>query len=211
MMTRRDAVVFVCVLVLLGAVVLTLLLGPVARARRKARLIRCRNNLNQLAKGVATYLNEHGDNQWLPMVFLDGKPLEGGTWLVSLYWTGVVPDPGVFICPNSPDTNQEGLLLGTSLATARIGPGAVSYAAPSRDMLLGREGVTVGPQDDYPPNEVMGSDDSEGTPNHPAGNYPVLFFDSHVEVAPRESLIKTPDGYVPPIGKRGTLFEHLRN
>jgi hypothetical protein len=78
-------------------------------------------------------------------------------------------------------------------------------------MLLGREGVTVGPQDDYPPNEVLGSGDSEGAPNHPDGNYPVLFFDSHVELAPRESLIKTPAGYVPPIGKKGTLFEHLRN
>ena len=211
MMTRRDAVVLVCVLVLMGAVVLTLLLGAAARARKEVRIIRCRNNLNQLAKGVATYLNEHGDNRWYPMVFRDGTPLEGGAWLASLYWTGVVADPGVFICPNSPDTNEDGLLLGTSAAPARIGPGTVSYAGPCHASLLDRDGGSMEVVDDYLPNEVLGSGDSEGAPNHPDGNYPVLFFDSHVEAAFRGSLIKTPDGYVPPIGKKGTLFEHLRN
>ncbi|MCP4639489.1 MAG: prepilin-type cleavage/methylation domain-containing protein, partial [bacterium] len=30
------------------------------RAKDESRRIRCRNNLNQIAKGMATYISEHG-------------------------------------------------------------------------------------------------------------------------------------------------------
>ncbi len=41
-------------------------LPAIGEARTEARLIRNRNNLNQIAKGCHTYLDEHGDNRWWP-------------------------------------------------------------------------------------------------------------------------------------------------
>lgn len=73
------------------AVLAGMLLPALARARSEARLIRDRNNLNQIAKGCATYLNEHGDNRRYP------------TSLAELVEKGVIPDRGVFISPLDPN------------------------------------------------------------------------------------------------------------
>jgi len=56
------------------------------RARTEARLIRDRNNLNQLARGCATYLNEFGDNRFYPKnigELFDKGVLKDETVLVS--------------------------------------------------------------------------------------------------------------------------------
>ena len=56
-----------CLVLLLIIVVLAgMLLPSLARSREEARMIRARNNLNQIAKAMATYLNEHGDNRFYP-------------------------------------------------------------------------------------------------------------------------------------------------
>ncbi|NQT86105.1 DUF1559 domain-containing protein, partial [bacterium] len=192
-MTRRETVVLVWVLCLVAILAFGMLSATLAPAREDARRIRCRNNLNQLAKGMATYLNEHGDNRSFPVLAGD---YGGGEWLASLYWTGVIPDPGVFICPSTPDTNNDGRDLGSSRGASRIGAGTVSYAGLGSDSFPdgGQEPETS--RDDFPPNKPMGCSDSEGTPNHPDGKYPLLFFDSHVEVPHSDWLIKTPAGYV---------------
>ncbi|HPD14128.1 MAG TPA: hypothetical protein PLE19_04225 [Planctomycetota bacterium] len=49
-----------------AAVAAGITLPALTTARTEARLIRDRNNLNQIALGCATYLNEHGDNRWYP-------------------------------------------------------------------------------------------------------------------------------------------------
>jgi len=70
-----------------AAVLAGMLLPALTRARSEARLIRDRNNLNQIAKGCATYLNEFGDNRFYPKS------------TGELFDKGVIPDKGVFVSP----------------------------------------------------------------------------------------------------------------
>lgn len=107
------------------AVLAGMLLPALTSARTEARRIRDRNNLNQIAKGMATYLNEHGDNRFYPAS------------LGELWDKKVIPDPGVFISPldRAPPKLPNGL--------------ACSYVScfdkyPKRQFL-----------DDFPPNVAM--------------------------------------------------------
>ena len=164
-------------------------LAPILRAREEARRIRCRNNLNCLAKGMATYLNEHGDNRFYPCPLgrtRMPKNYNGAEWLASLYWAGTIPDPGCFLCPSTSDTNAEGKHIGATREAPQFGSQTVSYAGMHYFSLTDRSGEPFGAaiRDDFPPNEAMGSDDTQGTINHGEknnGGMAVLFFDSHVE------------------------------
>ncbi len=130
------------VLIVLGAlgagfllvvgILAAMLVPALARAREEARRIRCRTHLNWLAKGMATYLNEHGDNRWYPCPLgLGTRPddYNGAEWLASLYWAGALTDPTAFLCPSTDDTNADGQDLGTRAVPDRFGPQTVSYAA----------------------------------------------------------------------------------
>jgi len=159
------------------------------RSREDARRIHCRSNLCQLGKGMATYLNEHGDNRFYPCPLGLGRvphDYGGAEWIATLYWSGVIPEPGVFICPSADDTNDDGYDLGTCRAAPTFGSQTVSYAGLHYYSLTDKVGnPTAGAiRDDFPPNEPMASDDTEGTINHGTrdnGGMSVLFFDSHVE------------------------------
>ena len=190
--SRRGAgftLIEVVVMVFLVTAVAALLLPALSRPREERHSLRCRNNLNQLAKGMATYLNEHGDNRWFSCPLgrgLDPDDYNGAEGLASLYWTGVVPDPGVFICADSLDTNEDGVDLGTRVAAATFGSQTVSYAGmhyySQADPTRGFPPGAI--REDYPPNKPMASDDTEGDINHGTlrnGGMNVLFFDSHVE------------------------------
>ncbi|HUT36507.1 MAG TPA: hypothetical protein VNE39_23670 [Planctomycetota bacterium] len=178
--------------------------------REDSRRIRCRNNLNQLAKGMATYLNECGENDCYP--WPAGRPgcgtvanpdFGGAEWLASLYWTRIIPDPGVYNCPSSPDSNEQGKMLGSVgcpsgkrldlQAVSNLQ--AVSYAAfGNRSVgiyMVSKQGKAPGyaksslaVREDFPANEPMACDDTDEPINHGErdnGGMAVLFFDSHVE------------------------------
>ena len=184
--------------------------GP-DKAREAARRIRCRNNLNMLAKGMATYLNEFGDNRFYPWPSgragcggeREKADFGGAEWLASLRWTGIIRSdhPEVFLCPSSGDENKKGEELGAdgcpqgkdAPKDGKLGPRAVSYAAFGADSVFvyvkekmkrevkDRKNAI---RDDFPPNEPMASDDTEEPINHgeeDAKGMSVLFFDSHVE------------------------------
>jgi hypothetical protein len=62
-------------------------------------------------------------------------------WLVTLNWQKIIPEPGVYNCPASPDSNEPGVDLG--VVGVPSGPNAlsrdtVSYAG------MGQEGVVAG-------------------------------------------------------------------
>jgi prepilin-type processing-associated H-X9-DG protein len=158
---------------------------------------------------MATYLDEYGDGRWFPYPTgrgLDPHGFNGAEWLASLYWTRVVRDPGVFICPSSADSNDDGLDLGKDRAIqGRFGPGTVSYAGMHYSSL--GDGVAI--PADYPPNKPMASDDTEGRIHHRGGlmcseGMNVLFFDSHVE---DRSFVDLEHA----VGQAGGLLEQLRN
>jgi len=163
---------------------------PWDRAREEERRIRCRRNLNMFARGMATYLNELGDNRFYPCPLGRGLrryDYNGAEWLASLYWAKVMPDPGIFLCPSTRDTNHKGRDLGTHRAPGRrFGSDTVSYAAMHYYSMTSRGGRAIPEaiRDDFSPNEPMASDDTEGTVNHgtgAGGGMSILFFDSHVE------------------------------
>lgn len=184
--------------------------------------VKCRRQLNQIAKGMATYLNEHGDNRFYPCPLGRGRArgdYNGAEWLASLYWTGVIPDPSIFICPRTKDTNRKGRDLGTHHAIKKLfGSQTVSYAAMHYRSLTNRSGKPVGGaiRDDYPPNMPMASDDTQGTINHGPrtvegqiywpGGINILFVDSHVEHK-RENDVSFRNS----VGRKPGLLWQLRN
>ena len=62
-----------------------------ARSREEYRRIRCRNNLNNIAKALATYLDQYGGQRYYP-------PNLG-----VLVDSGVMPDSSILVCPYDPD------------------------------------------------------------------------------------------------------------
>ncbi len=190
-MTTRHGFTLIELLVVIAiiAILAGMLLPALARAREEARRIRCKNNLNQLAKGFATYLNEHGDNRFYPCPLgrgIDPDDYNGAEWLASLYWSGVIPEPGVYICPSSPDENHRGQDMGTHHAVAgTFASQTVSYAGMHYRSMTDSGGNPLASviRDDFPPNVPLGCDDTQGVINHgPAnnGHMSVVFFDSHV-------------------------------
>ncbi|NQT85324.1 hypothetical protein HQ560_01080, partial [bacterium] len=80
--SRRDLVVALIGLLIIAGLA-GMLLPALSSARQEARRICTMNNLNLIAKGFATYLNEHGDNRFYPPSV---ENLKGG----------FIPDPSVF-------------------------------------------------------------------------------------------------------------------
>jgi len=220
-MKKRHGFTLIELLVVIAiiAILAGMLLPALARAREEARRIRCRNNLNQLAKGFATYLNEHGDNRFYPCPLGRGTTAttyNGAEWLASLYWSGVVPDPGVFICPSSPDTNEAGADMGTHKAVTSFGSQTVSYAGMHYDSLTDTDGAAISGaiRDDFPPNMPMGSDDTQGSINHGEednGGMAILFFDSHVEFKTNTELDLNEGVGATSSGDRKPLLWQLKN
>jgi len=178
--TVTELVVLLSVIFVIAAIA-SMLLPALTKAREEARRIRCRNNLNQLAKGMSTYMGGHHDGgRFFPTPLgrtRKGDTYNGAEWLASLYWTGVVPDPGVFLCPSSGDGNRDGIDIGLRTQAATFGSQTVSYAGMHYGSDTDEDGAI---RDDYPPNKPMGSDDTQGDINHDGG-MAILFFDSHVE------------------------------
>jgi prepilin-type processing-associated H-X9-DG protein len=173
-------------IVLVAAVLLSLLLPRVARQREEARQVRCRNNLGQIARGMIVYLGMYGDSRWHTCPLGRGaRPddYNGAEWLASLYWVGGLPDPGVFICPSSGDTNRDGADIGQYRAAPTFGNQTVSYAGihyySGRDERGTRIPYVI--PHDSPPNLPIASDDTQGDINHEtmAGGMNVLFLDAH--------------------------------
>jgi len=205
-LSATELVVLVCVLAVLAAALLPL----IAARREEARIVRCRNNLNQLVKGMATYWNEHAHSHSLPCPLGRGRnpgTYRGAEWLASLYWTGIVPDPGVFLCPSSGDANEDGVDIGAERAAPTFGSRTVSYAGVHYSSPFTGAMMELSFQD-FPfhsSTTPMASDDTQGEVNH-SGGMAVLFFDAHVEWRTSAELDPTRA-----VGQKGVLLEPLAN
>jgi hypothetical protein len=177
------------IVVLIIATLLGLLLPALAFRREEERRIRCAQNLKQLANGIWAYFDPLSSPDWFPCPLGRGRTpgdYNGAEWLAALYWTGVVSDPSVFLCPSSGDTNHSGLDLGSFVASAAFSSQTVSYAAMHYKSRLGTSTtpLPIGWYLGLPPTVIMASDDTQGDINHGTlrnGGMSVVFFDSHVE------------------------------
>lgn len=209
-MRRRNGLTLVELLVVIvvlgGALFFTM--RVLQNDREASRRRACARNLKKLARGMGVYF-EWGDNRFYTCPLGRGRDpsdYNGAEWIASLYWTGVVPDEDVFLCPASDDSNGDGVHLGYTRTTSDFGSQTVSYAGMHWRSVSSAGG---GIRDDFPPNEAMASDDTEGTINHGtgrSGGMNVIFFDVHVEW-------KTADELDPRItvGQKGGLLARLRN
>jgi len=178
----------VILVVLVIAVVAALLLPALARQREDARRLRCRENLSLLAKSVLSYTLGGGDNRFFACPLGRGQQVgtyNGAEWLAALYWTGRVPDPDLFLCPSTLDTNAKGKDIGYKKANDRggvFGSQTISYAGMWWKSVTTRTGGAI--RDDFPPDEPMACDDTQGGINHgnaTNGGMNVVFLDNHVE------------------------------
>jgi prepilin-type processing-associated H-X9-DG protein len=146
------------------------LLPALARAREEARRMKCKGNLRNLGTGMIQYIDQYGKGRYYTWPNTEKASFNGSQWIASMYWTSLLNEPDLYLCPSSVDDNDDGGELGRKFTTIRDMD--VSYAG--RD---GRLGVIV---DKMPSNTVMMCDDTDDPPNHDDG-VNMLYFDAHVE------------------------------
>jgi prepilin-type processing-associated H-X9-DG protein len=177
-------IVELVIVVLVIAAIAAILVRELSIPRAEARWLRCQENFHQLAKGMVEYFGQ-GDNRFYPCPLGRGSrpnDFNGAEWLAALYWTGVVSDPDVFLCPGSGDTNARGKDIGRKKANdcgGAFGSQTISYAGLWWRSVRTVEGGAL--RDDFTAGEPMACDDTQGAINHgDAGGMNVLFMDSHV-------------------------------
>jgi hypothetical protein len=215
-----ECLVVLGVLAVLAVLILAWVFRPALCIEREgAWTIRCRNNLNQLGKGLDIYVLELGDNHWYPFPLGRGlRPgdFSGAEWLASLYWTGVVPDPSLFLCPASGDSNRDGRDLGQyhdgRAIAGRFGPPTVSYAGLHAYSLTDKAGKPVLAPigvNDLRTDEPIASDDTDAPVNHACRarlGMNVLYPDTRVEFKSNQEVDVEHE-----VGRKGGLLWRLRN
>ena len=196
--TLVEVLVVVGILVFLGFLVLPEITH---NHHTEARRLKCKNNLRQFGAALQQYIDGPGGGTYYPYPTQDGnwvKPtgktlargqgFSGASFLASLYWSGVLTEPNIFICPYTADSNRNGNDLGTEPDEDGNRPGwnprfekpngsHVSYASKAQWTMPRGEPLKVSA---VPSDTVIASDDTDGPENHKDGFF-VLYGDMHVE------------------------------
>jgi prepilin-type N-terminal cleavage/methylation domain-containing protein len=114
MARRRRGFTLVELLVVIGiiAVLISILVPALNRARREAKRVQCLSNMRQLGVGFALYAHQY-DDSLVPSIYWKGAAINqknDDSWAIVLVATQCVPNPhisansspyasGIFVCP----------------------------------------------------------------------------------------------------------------
>jgi len=184
---RRKGFTIIELLVVIAiiAILAGMLLPALGKARSEANKVKCKSNLAQLAKAMNMYLLKFGDNS---MFALPADKFRGDSWLCSLYWTDLVSEPKLFLCPGTSDNagmpkDVDAAVTAGGLDNANaVDPEAISYAGLCKGITgkAYRNTSSFTESAISPSTSAFACDDTEGSANHSDG-VNISFFDGHVE------------------------------
>ena len=182
---KGFTIIELLVVIAIIAILAGMLLPALGRARDEARKVKCASNLKGLAQSMALYLNKYGGGS---MFSVPAETFRGDCWLASLYWSGIINEPRVFLCPGTDDGTPS--LVSAQPATleaADVDASTISYAG------LRKAGDTIGQlytpfmtESSISSSSAMACDDNEGSQNHNDG-FNVAYFDTHVDFEPGDA------------------------
>ncbi len=200
--TLIELLVVIAIIGILAA----MLLPALTQMQAAAQEIRCRANLDQMGKCMKIYLLDFGRNVRYPA-------LNGEGFVVHLFrgergdGEGILSEPLIFLCPSTPDENNEELLLEATDEGDGFGP--CSYAGrknanqqvyPGIFKVTSQVTTTPIAADDWNDGEVE---------NHRNGDVlNFLFLDGHTDQVRGDPLNS---GIGSGTGIYGKLFDPLTN
>ncbi|MFH1732111.1 MAG: hypothetical protein ABIF82_10745 [Planctomycetota bacterium] len=90
-------IICICAVVLFAG----FFMRPISSPHGSARKARCKNNLKALGCAMHLYLNKFGDMAYFAE---PANAFRGDEFFVTLFWTDIVQEPKVFVCPATADT-----------------------------------------------------------------------------------------------------------